>query len=134
MKTNDQKLLLMLVRAREDFQSMRIRMDNRIGRKADGKDQNISDERYFAAEDVAMIAHFADEARTQEESIEKEMKKVLARFPVYNNWMKLQVGVGEVISGKILGKIDIEEATTVSKIWHYTGANPGMVFGKKAVK
>jgi len=33
----------MLVRAREDFQAMRKRMDNRIGRKADGTNQDIEE-------------------------------------------------------------------------------------------
>ena len=32
---NDRQAVRMLVRAREDFQGMRKRMDNRMGRKAD---------------------------------------------------------------------------------------------------
>jgi hypothetical protein len=35
-----------LVRAREDFQAMRKRMDNRLGRKADGTNQNVGEREF----------------------------------------------------------------------------------------
>ena len=54
----------MLVRAREDFQSLRKKMDNRLGRKADGTDQNI-DERAFRLDDVEMFKNVADAAHDQ---------------------------------------------------------------------
>jgi hypothetical protein len=126
----DRLALRLLVRAREDFQAMRKRMDNRIGRKADGKDQDIV-ERVFRTEDLAGFAEVADEARKQESAIEKRMKAVLKRFPIYENWLKGVKGVGPIAAGIIISSFDIEKATTVSKMWQYSGLNPSTVRGKK---
>lgn len=129
---NDRQAVKMLVRLREDFQAMRKRMDNRIGRKADGSQQNIV--REFRAEDYANFQAIADAARDQEKNIQKMLKKTLKRFPVYNEWLKDVKGVGEIAAGWIIAEFDIEEATTVSKLWQYCGLNPGKVFGKKRVE
>ena len=126
----DRLAVKMLVRAREDFQSMRKRMDNRIGRKADGTSQNI-DERDIRAEDYINFSTIADEARVQEKAIEKMLKKTLKRFPVYNDYLKDIKGVGDISAGWIIGEFDIDIATTVSKLWQFCGLNPGMVLGKK---
>lgn len=133
---NDRITIKMLVRAREDFQSMRKRMDNRIGRKADGTDQDREKltERTFDADDAAMFVGIADAAREQEKRIEKELLKVLKRFPVYTEWLAGVKGVGPIAAGWIVGEFDIERATTVSKLWQFSGMNPGMVIGKKRVE
>jgi len=52
-------------------------------------------------------------------------------------WKKFFVGVkgcGEVMAAVILTEIDIQIATTVSKIWQFAGCNPGQVLGKKMKK
>lgn len=129
----DVTAIRMMVRLREDFQAMRKRMDNRIGRKADGTEQNI-EEREFIPEDLIMFAGFADVAKSQEMEIEKNLKSMLKRFPVYNKWMKDVKGVGPIAAGWILGEFDIHEATTVSKMWQFAGLNPSMVEGKKRIE
>jgi hypothetical protein len=129
----DSAAVRMLVRAREDFQSMRKRMDNRIGRKADGTEQDI-EEREFRAEDVANFAGIADEARQQERNIEKMLHVTLQRFPVYTDFLAQTKGVGDIAAGWILAEYDIYKASTVSKMWQFTGLNPGMVPGKKRVE
>lgn len=135
MKTRNQQTLRLLIRARDDFQSMRKRMDNRIGRKADGSLQNLKDNcRIISVDDAKEFSTISDEARKQEEYIAKLLKKILKRFPVYNNWLSNVKGVGEIASGWILGEIDIEKADAVSKIWQYCGMNPGMIRGQKSVK
>lgn len=123
----------LLVRAREDFQSQRKRMDNRMGRKADGEAQNIS-ERQIAPDDAELFVSISDAAKEQEKQIEKSLLKVLRRFPIYTEWLKNIKGVGTISAAHIIGGIDIEKATTVSKIWQYCGLNPGMVEGKKRVE
>jgi hypothetical protein len=133
MKTKDQSALRMYVRAREDFQSMRKRMDNRIGRKADGKSQKIQDERSFSLEDVENFNEVSKQANLQEKAVEKMLKKILKRFPIWNEWLKDIKGVGEVSGGWLLGEFDIHEATAVSKMWQYAGLNPGLVKGKKRI-
>lgn len=129
----DRTAVRMLVRAREDFQSMRKRMDNRIGRKADGSTQNI-EEREIAIEDVSMFAEIADAAKTQEKEIEKKLKKTLKRSPIYNEFLLNVKGIGSIAAGWIIGEYDIHKATTVSKLWQYTGLNGGMIQGKKRIE
>lgn len=135
-REQDRQTIRLLVRAREDFQDMRKRMDNRIGRKADGEGQDLSDSdsRVINGADHAMFGGIADAAHTQEAEIEKQLKKVLKRFPVYEKFLKHVKGVGTVAAGWILGEYDIERATTVSKLWQFTGLNPGMVPGKKRME
>ena len=123
----------LLVRAREDFQHQRKRMDNRMGRKADGTAQNIT-ERAIAVSDANLFHGIAEVARQQEKDIEKNLKKLLKRFPIYTEWLLNVKGVGTIAAAQIIGNIDIHKATTVSKIWQYCGLNPGMVEGKKRVK
>jgi hypothetical protein len=132
----DRQTIRLLVRAREDFQDMRKRMDNRIGRKADGTEQDLedADQRIISTDDVGMFGGIADAAHAQEAAIEKELKKVLKRFPIYVKWLKEVKGVGPIAAGWILGEYDIHRATTVSKLWQFTGLNPGMVPGKKRVE
>ena len=122
-----------LVRARMDFQAMRKSMSNRIGKKADGSDQNISDGRMFMPADIDSFVSIADEAKRQEGRIERMLLKTLKRFPVYNEFLERVKGVGPISAGWIVCNINIEVATTVSKIWQYCGLNPGMVQGKKRI-
>jgi hypothetical protein len=126
----DRLALRLLVRAREDFQYMRKAMDNRIGRKADGEEQNV-EERLFRPEDLDNFVEVSNAARVQEKEIEKRLLKMLRRFPIWNEWLKAVKGVGPVVAAQLIANIDIEKATTVSKIWQYCGLNPGMVAGKK---
>lgn len=127
---NDIIALRILTRAREDFQAQRKRMDNRIGRKADGTAQDI-DERQMRQDDAEAISAISDAAKEQEEQIEKKLNKVLKRFPVYTEFLKNVKGVGTIAAATIISTFDIEKATTVSKMWQYAGLNPGLVKGKK---
>jgi hypothetical protein len=128
------QVLRMLVRAREDFQAMRKRMDNRIGRKADGEDQDLTTARAFDPEDAGMFGEVSDEARAQEKAVEKKLLKVLRKFPIYTEYLEGVKGVGTVAAAHIIGSFDIYKASTVSKLWQYAGTNPGMVRGKKRVE
>ncbi len=133
MKTKIQITLTAYVRAREDFQGMRKRMDNRIGRTADGKAQQLIESRQFDIKDAENFRLLADNARDQEKETEKMLLKTLRIIPVYNFWLKTVKGIGPVSAGHILSSFNIVEATTVSKMWQYAGLNPGMVRGKKRV-
>ncbi len=137
MRTQDQKTLRIFVKAREDFQDMRKRMDNRIGKKADGTEQNIEGREAIRLDDLASFDKIARKAHKQEEEIAKQLKEVLKRFPVYTEKLsKLPKfkGIAEIAAGWLLGHIDIEEATTVSKIWQFSGFNPGLILGKKRIE
>lgn len=133
MMNDGRQTVRMLVRAREDFQAMRKRMDNRIGRKADGTEQNI-EKRDFSEAHRVMFAEIADAARSQEKAIEKMLHKVLKEFPIYNDFLVNVKGVGDIAAGWIIGEYDIHVASTVSKLWQFTGLNSKMVPGKKRVE
>ena len=126
-------VIRMLVRAREDFQGMRKRMDNRMGRKADGNAQENLTERVFTADDVAAFNEISDESRAMEKDVEKKLERALRRMPIYD-WLKAQKGIGTIAMGHICGSFDIYKAETVSKMWQYSGMNPGLVRGKKRVE
>jgi hypothetical protein len=134
MKTPDQQAVRTLVRARMDFQAMRKAMSNRLGKKADGSNQDLSDGRTWMADDMANFQDISDVAKKQEQTIEKMLKKTLKRFPVYNEYLAEVKGVGTIAAGWIIGEFDIHIATTVSKMWQYSGMNPGMVRGKKRIE
>lgn len=124
--------LRMLIRAYEDFQDMRKRMDNRLGRKADGTAQNVAS-RAFKSSDVESFVGISDASAFQEEAILKQMRQVLKRFPIYNDYLKGVDGVGDIASAHIISSFDIVKASTVSKMWQFAGLNPGMVNGKKSI-
>lgn len=128
----DRIALRLLVRAREDFQAQRKRMDNRLGVKADGTDQNIT-ERQIRVDDMAQLSGISTSAREQEQLIEKILKQMLKRFPVWTNYLEAVKGVGTISAAIIISEIDIHKATTVSKIWQYAGLNPSTVCGHKRV-
>lgn len=122
----------LLVRAREDFQSMRTKMDNRIGRTAKGEQQNV-EARAFRVDDLQMFSTIADECKRQEAELEKNLKKVLKRFPIYTEYLLGVKGVGPVSAGWIIAEFNIQKATTVSKMWQFAGLNSGDVRGNKDV-
>jgi hypothetical protein len=133
MKTQDQMAIRMYVRAYDDFQAMRKAMDNRLGRTADGKKQDLKQGRDFSQADLENFTAISMEARRNEKAIEKMLAKAIKRFPIWTEYLLGVKGVGAVSAGWIIGSFDIHEAMTVSKMWQYAGLNPGMVRGKKRV-
>lgn len=133
MKTKEQRALRLIVRNREDIQAIRKSNDNRIGRRASGKQQNI-ESREIIAEDADFLRSQADQMRKHERESEKHLEKILEKFPVYTNFLKNVKGIASVSAAWLIGEFDIHKATTVSKMWQYAGLNPGMVAGKKRVK
>ncbi len=129
----ERSALRMLIRLRDDMQAMRKRCDNRIGRKADGTDQDI-EERKFRVEDFTYFQGTADYTREQEALIEKMLLQRLKEFPIYTEFLKGVKGIGPVAAAWIIAEIDIYKADTVSKIWQFCGLNPGLVPGKKRVE
>jgi hypothetical protein len=132
MKTEAQKTLRDLVKIRDEYQAVRKRVDNRMGRKADGTLQSV-EERKIDPEVAVIIGSGIDVVRTQEKAIEKELAKRLKPIPIYAEWLSKQKGVGPISAGWILAEFDIHIAETVSKLWQYAGLNPGLVFGKKRI-
>ena len=129
----DYAAVKIMVRARKDFQEMRIKMSNRLGEKADGTPQNMAD-KGFDVVDLESFRAIALAAKEQELYIEEALKPMLKRFPLYNEYLKPCVnGVGAIAAGTLIAEFDIFKATTVSKLWQYAGLNAELVRGKKDI-
>jgi hypothetical protein len=134
MKNEKQKVIRLLVKTRDDFQGMRKCMGNRIGITSDGEPQDLKDpNRALGLDDLELLKGYYDNALGIEKQIEKEIEKRLKTIPIYTQFLKGVKGVGTIAAGWIIGEIDIERATTVSKIWQFCGLNPGTVRGTKSV-
>ncbi len=119
-----------LVRTLYDFQSMRIRSSNRLKLKKDGNYQKTKD-LDIDPPSIPIIVDVMDTAKGVEKTLEKELVANLKEEPIYTNFLKHVKGVGPLMSAVVVSEYDIYEATTVSKMWQYTGLNSGMVRGKK---
>lgn len=129
--------LRMAVRMYDDYQHMRLSMGNRMKIKKDGTIQVIPKDQeegwLLAARDREIFSGLYANAKEQEEVIIKHVKKMLKDFPIWNEWLKEVKGVGPTIAARIISSYDIHKADTVSKLWQYTGLNPGEVRGKAVV-
>lgn len=129
----DRCYVRMLVRTREAYQRLRKQVHNQIGIKADGTLQNVERPAIGATERILLL-DVADNATDYESKLEKELQSALKRFPIYNEYLAGIKGVGPIAAGWIIGEYDIHKATTVSKLWQFTGLNPGLVRGQKRVE
>ena len=129
------KELRAVMRSLYDFQDLRKRQANRLKRKVDGSEQDDN------GTDTQMAPESIDDLENcwnQVNGVEKEFLKVLTRkirlFPEWNMFLKDVKGIGPLLASVLICEIDIEEATTVSKIWQYAGMNPELVPGKRPGK
>lgn len=129
---NARETIRQLVRIKYDYQDMRIRTSNRLALKKDdtAQDREAPD---LPAVDIMELVDIKNLTKDLEAKIDKGIAKCLKGNPVYEGFLKGVKGVGPVMAGVLLSEIDLEKATTVSKIWQYAGLNPSMVRGRKKV-
>ena len=121
-----------LVRIKYDYQDMRIRTSNRLALKKDDSLQD-KEEPVIPLAEIPELIDIKDMSKELEAKIDKGIAKALKGDPVYEGFLKGVRGVGPVMAGVMLSEIDLEKATTASKIWQYSGLNSGMVKGRKKV-
>lgn len=120
----------------DDFQGARIRLDNRLKRKADGTSQkdaktnapNVTEDSILDSKALSASA------QTIEKDLTKQLEKVVKQTPEWKYYFKDIKGIGPKMASIIISEIDPVKATTVSKMWQYAGLNSAMVFGKKKDK
>jgi len=94
-----------------DLQKLRIQSGNRATSiKAD-----------LDEKDVAFLAAMSTGLDQVEHIAEKELKRHLRGYPIYETWLKKQSGVGTKMSGVIISSINIHKCETVSQMWAYCG-------------
>lgn len=122
-----------LVRTMYSFQKNRIQTSNRLQKRKDGENQAIPEgqESQLDALSVLDMVDILDNAKDLEKKLNKKIEQAVKGIPIYEEFLKTVKGCGPVMSAVLISEIDIEEATTRSKIWQYAGLNPAMVRGKK---
>jgi hypothetical protein len=124
--------LRILARARDDFQKTRIKLDNRLGRKADGSKQKVLT--HIRQKEDDMITAVADVMHAQEKIIEQNLLEILEEMQIYTKYLKNVKGVGAITAAWIISDFDIYKAAMPSQMFQYAGFNPGMVRGIKRIK
>lgn len=128
---NNRRILKLLVNTFYDFQLQYNRINNKLKLKKNGEQQKIIEEYSLNAEDVDFMIDLRDTLATKIKEIQKKIESVLERFPIYTQWLKGVKGINFTMGAVIISEYDIHIAENVSKMWAYTGLNPGMVKGYK---
>lgn len=122
-----------LVRTMYDFQKTRIQTANRLQKRKDRTDQAIPEgmESQISPAMVPDLVDVLDSAEDTEKLIARHVQKIIKDVPIYEHFLKTVKGCGPTMSAVIIAEIDINEASTVSKMWQYAGCNPGLVRGHR---
>lgn len=126
---NGTAILGAYVRTYYDIQRTRLAMGERIRAFKQGRMRGADDEAQAVI--ISALEGLYAEYQEDEEKIQKDITKELRNFPLWVEWLGEVPGVGPIMGAVILTSYNIEIATTVSKLWQFTGLNPGMVAGWK---
>jgi len=106
---NQMQALKALIRMRQMTQKYRIAMDNR---------SSHSDE--MDSISAATVEKWARVFGDNEDEISAEIIEIAIGIPIVNRLLSIK-GVGAMLAARIVAEIDIQECTTVSKMWRYAG-------------
>lgn len=115
-----------------DLQDLRIKLDSRITRKADGTEMDDNGTEASMTEEAPDILRgFADDIRILEHKYELIQANIVKNTPEWNEFLKNVKGCGPKMAAVLITEIDPAKAEYPSKIWQFAGLNPGMIQGKK---
>lgn len=115
-----------------DFQDIRKRVDARLEKKADGtfmKDNGT--ESQMDPEAYSLLEDYSVDTRNKELEFFAKLEERVKESPEWKYFLEGVKGCGPTMAAVLISEIDIEKATTMSKIWQYAGMNNGLVRGKK---
>jgi len=115
-----------------DIQNMYVLISNRIGLKGDGTEMNR--ETVLLEDEFTIYSVILEDLSKMLEDLEKRIKEELNEWLIYTEWLLGVMGVGWKMSAVICSEFDIVIAINVSKMVQFSGLNPGMIRGMKAVK
>jgi hypothetical protein len=113
-----------------DIQDIRKRIEGRLGLKKDGSKKKIdkgdgSNLRAVINEEVANgLLILWDQLKDKEKELAARQKEMLRTSFPFSEVLVNYPGISHKLAGVILSEIDIERATTVSKLWRYCGLDP----------
>ncbi len=106
-------VLKQLVASYYGVQKERIAMGNRI---------TMLIKEYGETENIKKLMDVYKESEVIEKTILKHIRPILREFPIYTEWLKYVMGIGEVLSaGLIAGIKTPERFENISKLWKYCG-------------
>ena len=115
-----------------DLQDLRIKLDGRITRKADGSQMADNGTEVSMTEEAPdILRNFADDIRQLEHKYELIQSNIVKGFTEWKEFLEGVKGCGPKMAAVLITEIDPVKAEYPSKIWQYAGLNPGMVQGKK---
>ena len=131
MKPEEKRVLRLLTKSYYDFQDMRKNMGNRLKIKKTKEKQKSNLTQYeLDLEGIEYLTMIYEEAETKEKEIGKRIEKMVKKDGFYKVLHSKIKGVGPVIGAVIISQYDIERATTVSKLYQFSGLNPGLIRGQ----
>ncbi len=107
-------------------------MANRLKLKKDDSSQKKA-EKVLDKDSIPVLREVKEDAQKMEQKLAKAIEAELKELDIWKHFLKDVKGVGPMITGVIISEYDIYIATTVSKMWQFTGLNPGMVKGIKII-
>lgn len=72
---------------------------------------------------LVRISNTAVHLTTQEAYFRNEIEKAVATYDIWS-WLRKVKGIGPVLGGMMIAETNIEECTTVSKLWAWWGLTP----------
>jgi len=113
-----------------DIQDIRKRVEGRLGLKSNGvqKKINVGDGSNLKAninEDVFNLLNvLLAFMQNEEKKLTKQQKEMIDDSFPFGTILREQQGIDYKLAGVILSEIDIEEGSTVSKLWRFCGLDP----------
>ena len=112
-----------LTRTFYDYQRERLALDGRLGMTKDGKAKKGAPERDETM--LVTLLHRRDTVYEMEQDLAKDLAAEVHKHPLWKGFLSEVKGCGESIAAVIISEFDIEIATTVSKLWAFSGLAPG---------
>lgn len=122
-----------MVKTMYDYQDMRVRTGNRLRKKKDGSEQKTENMDAADMTEIPALIDVWQDTEEIEKKLAKEIEREVKSHPLWKGFLKDVKGCGPLMAGVIIAEYDITIASTVSKLWQFTGLNPGMVRGKKPI-
>ena len=121
-----------ITRTMYDYQNMRLRIEGRLEKKADGTDRKSNGtEAKIAVSAYPDLVDMYDSVKEQEKHFKAVLESKVKRTPEWNGFLEGVKGCGPMMAAVLITEVDIAKADTVSSLWQYAGMNPGEVYGRK---
>lgn len=121
-----------LTKSLYDFQNYRIRTAGRLNLKADKTAQKDNGTKaYLTLRAIESLQECFSYIEKVETMFSRKLTQAIKEMPEWTGFLADIRGLGPLMAAVLISEIDIEKATTVSKIWQFAGLNSGSVKGKK---